>query len=88
MEEVGLEVEPVEIVSVADEMRYLESDGKHYLNLGVKALYKGGEVKLMEPDKCLEWKWFDLDNLPDKIFEGTEWTLNNFKAKRLYKPAR
>lgn len=87
-EETGLDVEPIEIVSVVDEMRYLESDGKHYLNLGVKALYKGGEPKLMEPDKCLEWKWFDLDNLPEKMFEGTDWIIKNYKAKRIYKPAR
>jgi len=87
-EETGLNVMPMEIISVADEMRYLDSDGKHYLNIGVKALYKGGDPKLIEPDKCLEWRWFDLDNLPEKMFEGTDWIIKNYKAKRLYKPGR
>jgi 8-oxo-dGTP diphosphatase len=87
-EETGLDVTPVELISVADEMRYLESDGKHYLNVGVKALYQGGEPQIMEPDKCLEWKWFDLENLPEKMFEGTELIIKNFKASKIYQPAR
>jgi len=87
-EETGLDVEPVEIVSIADEMRYIKTDNKHYLNIGVKAIYQGGQLKIMEPDKCLEWKWFDLNNLPDKMLEGTQLSLENFKAQRIYKPAR
>jgi 8-oxo-dGTP diphosphatase len=88
IEETGLEVNEFELISIADEMRYLKSDGKHYLNVGVKAVYNGGEAKIMEPDKCLEWKWFDLDKLPEEMFEGTDWIIRNFKAKRIYKPAR
>ena len=88
MEETGLEVNEFELISVADEMRYIESDDKHYLNVGVKAVYNGGEPEIMEPDKCLEWKWYDLDNLPEQMFEGTHWIIRNFKAQRIYKPAR
>lgn len=88
MEETGLEVNEFELISVADEMRYIETDDKHYLNIGVKAAYSGGEPKLMEPDKCVEWKWFDLDSLPEPMLEGTDWTIRNFKAKIIYKPAR
>src|SRR3989339_363546 len=32
-EEVGLEINEIELISVADEMRYIETDGKHYLNI-------------------------------------------------------
>jgi len=87
-EETGLDVKEFELISVADEMRYIESDGKHYLNVGVKAIYNGGEPKLMEPDKCEKWEWFDLDNLPDKILDGTEQIIGNHKNNRIYKPAR
>jgi len=51
-EEAGLDINKFELISVADEMRYLESDGKHYLNIGVKGLYEGGEPIVMETDKC------------------------------------
>jgi hypothetical protein len=23
---------------------------------------------VMEPDKCVEWKYFDMDKLPDNLF--------------------
>ena len=65
-------------------MRYIETDGKHYLNIGVKGTYKGGEPKVMEPEKCKEWKWVSLEELPDNLFEGTELVINNFKKSSIY----
>ncbi|MCF7795398.1 NUDIX domain-containing protein [Patescibacteria group bacterium] len=83
-EETNLDINNFELISVADEMRYLKTDGKHYLNIGVKGLYEGGEAVVMEADKCEKWKWFDLDNLPDTLFEGTELIIKNFNANRIY----
>lgn len=83
-EETDLEVSEFQLISVADEMRYIKTDGKHYLNLGVKAKYQGGEPRLMELEKCLKWKWFGLDSLPKNLFQGTEMTINNFKAGKIY----
>lgn len=84
-EETSLDVDEFELISVADEMRYLKSDGKHYLNIGVKGLYNGGEPVVMEKDKCEKWEWFDLNNLPTNLFEGTELTINNFKSQVIYR---
>ncbi len=83
-EETGLVVKVFELISVADEMRYLKSDGKHYLNIGIKAECIDNEPKVMEPEKCQEWRWFSLDSLPEKLFEGTELTIKNFKAGKIY----
>ena len=85
-EETDLDIEEFELVSVCDEMRYRETDNKHYLNLGVLEKYVGGEPKVMEPEKCEEWKWFALDALPDNLFEATAYTLRNFKDKKIYQP--
>ncbi|MFA6428532.1 MAG: NUDIX domain-containing protein [Candidatus Buchananbacteria bacterium] len=83
-EEAGLLVEEFELISVADEMRYIKTDNKHYLNIGIKAIYNGGEPKIMEPNKCQGWSWFALNNLPEKILEGTELIIKNFKARKIY----
>lgn len=83
-EETGLEIEKFELISVADEMRYIKSDGNHYLGLGVAGLYKGGDPKIMEPDKCIEWRWFSLSELPLNLFEGTQLVLSNFKKGVVY----
>src|SRR5262249_21827433 len=71
-EETDLMITDLELISVADEMRYIQTDNKHYLDIGVKATVSNGEPKVMEPNKCEEWRWFDLDNLPEKMLEGTE----------------
>jgi 8-oxo-dGTP diphosphatase len=65
-------------------MRYLKTDNKHYLNIGVEGLYKGGEPLVMEVDKCEKWSWFNIDNLPANLFEGTELVINNFKKNKIY----
>jgi len=87
-EETNLDVNEFELISVADEMRYLKSDSKHYLNIGVKGLYNGGEPKVMETDKCEKWEWFNLNNLPVNLFEGTELVINNCKNKTIYNPLK
>jgi ADP-ribose pyrophosphatase YjhB (NUDIX family) len=84
IEETGLDIDSFELISLADEMRYLESDGKHFLNVGFVGKYKGGEPRVMEPDKCEKWEWISLDNLPSNLFEGTEIEINNFKNKTIY----
>jgi hypothetical protein len=38
----------------------------------------------MEPDKFKEWKWFSLENLPDKMLEATELMIKNYKAGKIY----
>lgn len=83
-EETGLEINKMELISVADEMRYIKTDNKHYLNIGVKAKYFGGEPRIMEPEKCKEWRWFGLDELPEKLLEGTELIIKNYKAGKIY----
>lgn len=85
-EETGLCVEECELVSVADERRYLVSHGKHYLNLGVKAVYKGGEPRVMEPESFVCWKWFAQSDLPTPLFEATQLILKNVQDKKIYQP--
>lgn len=87
-EETDLDVSECALVSVFDEMRYIESDNKHYLNVTVQAKYAGGEPKNMEPHKCDRWEWFSLDDLPENIFEPSEGAFANLRAGVIYSPGR
>jgi len=84
MEETGLSVDKLSLISVGDDLRYIESDGKHYFALGVLARDISGEPKVMEPERCLEWRWFKRDHLPDKILGGSALTLRNYLAGTVY----
>ena len=85
-EEADLDIDQCELISVADEMRYIKTHGKHYVNLGILAKYIGGKPRAMEPEKCREWQWFLLDNLPEPLYEGTQLTIKNYKDKKIYQP--
>lgn len=41
---------------------------RHYIQVGFIAKNFSGEVKIMEPEYCSEWRWFSLDSLPENIF--------------------
>ena len=47
-----------------------------------------GEPELREPGSCIEWRWFSLDDLPEKLFEGTKYIIRNFKAGTIYQERR
>ena len=83
-EETGLEVNKFKLISVYDELRYIKTDDKHFLGLGVKADYEEGVAQELEPDKCEEWRWFSLDSLPGKMLANTKGIINNFKAGKIY----
>jgi len=38
----------------------------------------------MEPDEITEWKWFDLDDLPDPLYFPSEKVLNNYSENMFY----
>ncbi len=37
---------------------------EHYIHVGMLALDPEGEPRVCEPDKCEEWRWFDLTSMP------------------------
>lgn len=43
-------------------------ENKHYVTIFISCEYEKWEVQLLEPEKCLEWKWFDKNNLPENLF--------------------
>ncbi len=67
-EETGLKANSFKFHNLVNQVQ--KSDIRHYLQVGVVAEGVEGEPKLMEPDKCWEWQWFDMSNLPGPIFVG------------------
>jgi len=69
-EEVDLDIkkEDVRIIGVTNDKH--QDENKHYTTIHMVANKYEGEVKLMEPNKYAEWKWFDLDDLPKQLLES------------------
>lgn len=62
-EETGFDIELIDKYPVATTNDFFENDNKHYITLYLRANYLRGEARVMEPDRCEEWKWY-----PWKIF--------------------
>ena len=78
-EETNLDINNLEIFSVSDDIQ----PNKHYVTIQVIAKEYSGNLKVMEPTKEDEWKWFDLDNLPENLYSPTKHFIDKYK-KRLF----
>jgi len=65
-EETGLEIDNVRFLRIYNFKH--QGDPEHYLDVGLAADWKEGEPKLLEPDKCENWNWYDIKNLPEPLF--------------------
>ncbi|MFA6445801.1 MAG: NUDIX domain-containing protein [Candidatus Paceibacterota bacterium] len=59
-------------------------DSTHFLHINFLANNIIGEPKLMEPNKCYEWKYFSLDDLPEPIFIGHKKIIPAFIEKTVF----
>ncbi|WP_051118236.1 nucleotide triphosphate diphosphatase NUDT15, partial [Vibrio campbellii] len=66
LEETGLIVDSIEKFTFTNDI--FEKEGKHYVTLFVVASIVSGEPQVTEPDKCKQWKWCRLDDLPEPLF--------------------
>jgi len=44
-----------------------------------------GELKTMEPTKEDEYKWFDLNNLPEKLYSPSKKFIENYLIRKIVK---
>ena len=79
-EETSLKAAELELFSVSDDM----TDTAHYVTMGFLVKEYSGEVQTMEPETILEWKWFDLDDLPNNLYKPSEVCIRKYKEKIIY----
>jgi 8-oxo-dGTP diphosphatase len=57
---------------------------KRYMTLLVSCEYAGGMARVMEPDKCTQWRWFDYrmlpQHMPGPLFEPIEIFMSQLDA--------
>ena len=66
LEEVGIKIKNIKSGPFTND--FFENEGKHYVTLYVISEYDSGEVRIMEPEKCECWEWFEWHNLPNPLF--------------------
>lgn len=64
--DLDIQLESENPVAITNDM--FNEENKHYITLFLKAKIKSGEPKIMEPNKCLKWKWVEWNKLPKDLF--------------------
>ena len=77
-EETNLDIDNVSVFGADDDI----SKDRHYVTIYTYATSYTGTPMVMEKDKIDEWKWYELDNLPQNIYSPSQKTLKLFLEKR------
>jgi len=64
-EETGVEIKNIRFLRLYNLKEYKP---KHYVDIGLIAEWKSGSPKVLEPDKCESWGWYELEKLPKPLF--------------------
>jgi ADP-ribose pyrophosphatase YjhB (NUDIX family) len=74
-EETNLDITNLKLVTVSDDI----GDDRHFITITLLTDDFSGELKVTEPLKNDEWKWFDIDNLPDNLYPPSKNSIKGYK---------
>jgi len=80
-EETGIKAKLLKLVSLTDNI----IPDVHFVTVGFLCEDFEGEPKVIEPNEITEWKWFEINNLPNPIYLSSKQVLDNFLSKTIYK---
>jgi len=66
LEETGLQIKNIRIGPFTNDI-YKKED-THYITIFTVSDHDSGEPKVMEPERMVDWNWFDWNNLPQPLF--------------------
>ncbi len=80
-EECGLHIKNLEFLCVIDKQVHAP---EHYVTLILKAEWESGEPEVLESNKCEGWGWYELDNLPEPMFDLSLAGIESYKTGKNY----
>ena len=81
LEETGLVINNISPVVFTNDL--FQDEGLHYITLFFKGEYDSGEAILAEPRHCEEWRWVDLDHIPQPVFLPLRNALEEIERRQL-----
>lgn len=79
-EELGIEADDFQLITVTETV-----SADHYIRVSfVVEDFPYDDIKCLEPDRCYEWRFFNINELPENIFESHQPILKKYFANKLY----
>ena len=79
-EETDLDCEDMKLITISDDF----SETAHYVTICFLAESYTGEYKTMEPETILEWKWFDITDLPTNMYMPSKKCIEKYLERIIY----
>lgn len=80
-EECGIDIKDIKFQFLANIVKYAP---KHYIHIGLIAEWESGQPEVLEPEKCEGWLWYNINNLPEPIFEMCKMAIQSYKESKNY----
>jgi 8-oxo-dGTP diphosphatase len=81
LEETGIILRAMTVICVNTD----KNEHAHFVTIGMRGDSFVGEAKVLEPDEITDWRWFQLDALPERLFGPSRNLLDCYLAKRVNK---
>lgn len=78
--ETSLIANDLKLICISDDM----TETAHYVTVGFLVEEYLGTVKTMEPETILEWRWFDINNLPTNMYKPSKKVLDKYLKGIIY----
>lgn len=79
-EELGIEPTHFRLITITENI----DERGHYLHASFLVEDFSDEIRCMEPDLCYEWRFFDVDVLPEDIFQPHKAIFKQYFTNTLY----
>ncbi|MDD5606498.1 MAG: NUDIX domain-containing protein [Candidatus Pacebacteria bacterium] len=80
-EECGIKIKNIRFQFLANVTKY---EPKHYVHIGLLADWQENEPKVLEPEKSESWDWYEIDKIPQPIFEMCKMAIDSYKTGKNY----
>ena len=78
-EESGIEIADIKLQFVSNTNQYKP---KHYVHIGLTAVWKSGVPEVLETGQIEGWEWRDRNDLPQSLSVGARLTLKALNEKK------
>jgi len=76
-EECDIDLDPDELSFFNYVNEFFPEENKHYVNMVFVSTRFKGEPRVMEPNKCESWEWYDPFDLPEDTFINIKDNIKN-----------
>lgn len=82
-EEVNIDIENPKIISISDDI----NDYAHFVTIGLIVKGYKGNISLGNTEEHVDYKFFDINDLPENLCMPSKNIVNNYKNNIIYKGA-